>query len=221
MNNYITIMDFLTQERKEELKFDNFSYNREYVRRQKFIMLNNCFTQQKVVKLIQDADAVINRKNIVDKIDAIVHCLPVSQLIELGAFEFSVNYVKTQDLSLTELQMIYHDKINELCLNLDMNDVNIKNKTLLPAVLRGEINPQTIAFLKFQHLHPENWKSIIDKNNLRDEILSTVNTTDEFKCGKCGERKHTYYITQVRSADEPATVFYTCVNCLKTFTKSM
>jgi DNA-directed RNA polymerase subunit M/transcription elongation factor TFIIS len=214
-------MEFLTDDRKKELKFDNFSYNREYVRRQKFIMLNNCFTQPKVVKLIQEADLMLNRKDTINKIDLFVHCLPVSQLIELGVFEFSVNYVKTHDLSLTELQMIYTDKSDELCLNLDMNDKNIKNETLLPAILRGEINPQTIAFLRFNHLHPENWKSIIDKNNLRDEILSTVNTTDEFKCGKCGERKHTYYITQVRSADEPATVFYTCVNCLKTFTKSM
>jgi DNA-directed RNA polymerase subunit M/transcription elongation factor TFIIS len=214
-------MDLLTKERKEELEFDNFSYNREYVRRHKFIMLNNCYLQPDVVNLIKKADKTLARKNTVNKIDEIVRCLPVSQLVELGVFEFSINYVKTQDLNFSELELVYNDKINELCLNLDVSNINIKNKTLLPSILRGEINPQTIAFQKFHHLHPENWKTIIDKNNLRDEILYTVNTTDEFKCGKCGERKHTYYITQVRAADEPATVFYTCVNCLKTFTKSM
>ena len=214
-------MQSLSKERKEELQFDKFSYNREYVNRQKFIMLNNCYFQPDVVKLIHIADETLDRKNTIQKIDSIVRCLPISQLIELGVFEFSINYVKTHDLNYSELELVYNDKVNELCLNLDMFDVNIKNKTLLPAILRGEINPQTIAFQKFHHLHPENWKSIIEKNNLRDEILYTVNTTDEFKCGKCGERKHTYYITQVRSADEPATVFYTCVNCLKTFTKSM
>jgi len=214
-------MQSLSKERKEELQFDNFSYNREYVNRQKFIMLNNCHLQPDIVRLIHMADDTLDRNNTINKIDSIVRCLPISQLIELGVFEFSINYVKTQDLNYAEIELVYNDKVNELCLNLDMFDVNIKNKTLLPAILRGEINPQTIAFQKFHHLHPENWKSIIEKNNLRDEILYTVNTTDEFKCGKCGERKHTYYITQVRSADEPATVFYTCVNCLKTFTKSM
>jgi len=214
-------MESLSEERKKELEFDNFSFNREYIRRQKFIMLNNCYLQQDVVKLIKIADETLDRKNTIKKFDEIVRCLPVSQLIELGVFEFSINYVKTQDLNYSELELVYNDKVNELCLNLDMTNENIKNKTLLPSILRGKINPQTIAFQKFHHLHPENWQSIIDKNNLRDEILYTVNTTDEFKCGKCGERKHTYYITQVRSADEPATVFYTCVNCLKTFTKSM
>jgi len=214
-------MEQLTKERKEELTFDNFSYNREYILRQKFIMLNNCYYQSDIVKLVYCANETLDRKNIIQKIDSIVRCLPVSQLIELGVFEFSINYVKIQNLNFSELEMIYNDKVNELCLNLDISNENIKNKTLLPTILRGEINPQTVAFLKFHHLHPENWKSIIDKNNLRDEILYTVNTTDKFKCSKCGERKHTYYITQVRSADEPATVFYTCVNCLKTFTKSM
>ena len=102
-----------------------------------------------------------------------------------------------------------------------MENKEINNRTLLPSILRGEINPQTVAFLNMQDLHPKNWKHLVDKNNLRDKILYTVNTTDEFKCGRCGEKKHTYYITQTRSADEPATVFYTCINCLKTFTKSM
>ena len=214
-------MEQLTKERKEELTFDNFSYNREYILRQKFIMLNNCYYQSDIVKLVYCANETLDRKNIIQKIDSIVRCLPVSQLIELGVFEFSINYVKIQNLNFSELEMIYNDKVNELCLNLDISNENIKNKTLLPTILRGEINPQTVAFLKFHHLHPENWKSIIDKNNLRDEILYTVNTTDKFKCSKCGERKHTYYITQTRAADEPATIFYTCINCKKTFTKSV
>jgi transcription elongation factor S-II len=38
-------------------------------------------------------------------------------------------------------------------------------------------------------------------------------TTDQFKCGRCGQRKTTYYQLQTRSADEPMTTFVTCVNC--------
>ncbi|KAL6987999.1 hypothetical protein U1Q18_013746 [Sarracenia purpurea var. burkii] len=38
-------------------------------------------------------------------------------------------------------------------------------------------------------------------------------TTNEFKCGRCGQRKTTYYQLQTRSADEPMTTFVTCVNC--------
>ncbi|BFG23003.1 hypothetical protein CerSpe_092770 [Prunus speciosa] len=38
-------------------------------------------------------------------------------------------------------------------------------------------------------------------------------TTDQFKCGRCGHRKTTYYQMQTRSADEPMTTYVTCVNC--------
>lgn len=36
--------------------------------------------------------------------------------------------------------------------------------------------------------------------------LSAQAETDQFKCGKCGHRKTTYYQMQTRSADEPMTV---------------
>lgn len=38
-------------------------------------------------------------------------------------------------------------------------------------------------------------------------------TTDQFQCGKCKQRKTTYFQMQTRSADEPMTTFVTCVNC--------
>lgn len=37
--------------------------------------------------------------------------------------------------------------------------------------------------------------------------------TEMFRCGKCKQRKCTYYQMQTRSADEPMTTFVTCVNC--------
>ncbi|KAG2296331.1 hypothetical protein Bca52824_043000 [Brassica carinata] len=41
----------------------------------------------------------------------------------------------------------------------------------------------------------------------------TKASTDQFKCGRCGQRKCTYYQMQTRSADEPMTTYVTCVNC--------
>jgi transcription elongation factor S-II len=37
--------------------------------------------------------------------------------------------------------------------------------------------------------------------------------TEQFRCGRCKERKCTYFQLQTRSADEPMTTFVTCANC--------
>ena len=39
--------------------------------------------------------------------------------------------------------------------------------------------------------------------------------TDQFLCTRCFKRECTYYEMQTRSADEPMTIFITCLNCGK------
>ena len=40
-------------------------------------------------------------------------------------------------------------------------------------------------------------------------------TQVQFTCSKCKSKKCTYYEMQTRSADEPATIFITCLDCGK------
>ena len=49
------------------------------------------------------------------------------------------------------------------------------------------------------------WKCTMDRNQ--------EGTTDQFRCGKCGEFKTIYYQMQTRSADEPMTTYVTCTVC--------
>jgi DNA-directed RNA polymerase subunit M/transcription elongation factor TFIIS len=53
------------------------------------------------------------------------------------------------------------------------------------------------------------------KNDPRDTALLGADAVSEgiFKCRKCGSRRTTYYSVQIRSQDEPATNFITCLNC--------
>jgi DNA-directed RNA polymerase subunit M/transcription elongation factor TFIIS len=50
---------------------------------------------------------------------------------------------------------------------------------------------------------------------LRKEYLKKEIKNQEgfFKCGRCKSTKTTYYQMQTRSADEPMTVFVSCLNC--------
>ena len=173
------------------------------------------------ISLVKYADESVNRLENVKKIDKVIDCYSVAEDIEKGIFEFALNYVVANGFPQHFFSMTYNDKLDNILINLDKNNKQIENKTLINDILSSKLSGQIIAFLHMYQIHPARWKSIIDKNNLRDDTLSTVNTTDEFKCARCGERKHIYYITQTRCIDEPATVFYTCTVCRKTFTKSM
>lgn len=202
----------------EDLNIENYSYDREYLKTFNFIMDNSLLLP---INLVRFAETEVDRMENVKKIDKIINCYSIAEDIEKGIFEFALNYVVANGFPQHFFVMTYNDKLESIILNLDKNNKHIQNKTLIYDILSSKISGQIIAFLQMYQLHPARWKSIIDKNNLRDDTLSTVNTTDEFKCARCGERKHIYYITQTRCIDEPATVFYTCTVCRKTFTKSM
>jgi DNA-directed RNA polymerase subunit M/transcription elongation factor TFIIS len=69
-----------------------------------------------------------------------------------------------------------------------------------------------------QELNPEHWKEYIERKIKRDSSKYTTNieaSTDMFTCKKCKSKKCTYYELQTRSADEPTTVFITCLDCGK------
>ena len=203
---------------QKELNIENYSYDKEYLKTFDFIMDNSLILP---INLVKYADESVNRLENVKKIDKVIDCYSVAEDIEKGIFEFALNYVVANGFPQHFFSMTYNDKLDNILINLDKNNKQIENKTLINDILSSKLSGQIIAFLHMYQIHPARWKSIIDKNNLRDDTLSTVNTTDEFKCARCGERKHIYYITQTRCIDEPATVFYTCTVCRKTFTKSM
>ena len=90
--------------------------------------------------------------------------------------------------------------------------------SLLNRLKDGEFKPEDLAFLDAQTMFPEHWKELIDEKYKRDKILYEVRTehaTDIYQCGRCRKRMCTYYELQTRSADEPTTIFVTCLNCGK------
>lgn len=106
---------------------------------------------------------------------------------------------------------IYKDRLRSIYLNL-------KNTELLEQVRSGEITPQSLAFMTHQELQPKQWAELIQRKIKRDASKYVDNTqasTDMFTCKKCRSKRCTYYELQTRSADEPATIFVTCLDCGK------
>ena len=70
--------------------------------------------------------------------------------------------------------------------------------------------------MSHQELNPERWTELIRLKSIRDKNKYEQNLeaiTDSFTCRKCRSKKCTYYELQTRSADEPMTIFITCLDC--------
>ncbi|XP_021849270.1 transcription elongation factor TFIIS [Spinacia oleracea] len=93
-----------------------------------------------------------------------------------------------------------------------------KNPDFRRKVLLGDIKPERIVNLTPEEMASEQRR--IENQKIEKKALFECErmgapkaTTDQFRCGRCGQRKTTYHQLQTRSADEPMTTFVTCVNC--------
>lgn len=93
-----------------------------------------------------------------------------------------------------------------------------KNPDFRRRVLLGHIKPEDIINLSAEEMASDERKK--QNKEIKDKALFECErgqapkaSTDQFKCGRCGQRKCTYYQMQTRSADEPMTTYVTCVNC--------
>ncbi|CAI0423743.1 unnamed protein product [Linum tenue] len=93
-----------------------------------------------------------------------------------------------------------------------------KNPDLRRKVLLGQINPERLMTMTPEEMASDQRQ--MENKQLRDKAMFECErggppqaTTDQFRCGRCGQKKCTYYQMQTRSADEPMTTYVTCVNC--------
>jgi transcription elongation factor S-II len=159
----------------------------------------------------------IFRENIRKKLNGILNCSDPAVTINLekGIFNYAIKEANNRKIvkkwENRAFAQIYVDKLRTIYMNL-------KNPDLLQQIKNAEITSQTVAFMTHQELNPERWKTLIDQKIKRDASKFTTNiqaSTDMFTCKKCKSKKCTYYELQTRSADEPATIFVTCLDCGK------
>jgi transcription elongation factor S-II len=94
----------------------------------------------------------------------------------------------------------------------------VNNPRLLRRVKDGEFPLSVLPTLTPYDMYPENWFMLKDKLLQREQKILEGNksrATDQFKCRRCKKSECTYYELQTRSADEPMTIFITCLNCGK------
>ena len=155
------------------------------------------------------------RANISQKLNKIVEDEVLSINIERGVFNYSLKEASTKRIikkwENPRFVQIYLDRLRTLYINL-------KNADFLNQVKNSEVPPQSIAFMTHQEMNASHWRVLLEQKMMRDANKYTNNiqaSTDMFTCKKCKSKRCTYYELQTRSADEPATIFITCLDCGK------
>ena len=161
------------------------------------------------------------RDEMISKLNSIINNEKITKRIEKGIYNYTIE--KAENNHITKkwdnkiFKQIYIDKVRSIYTNLDKNSY-VKNDRLLKRLEEKEFKAREVAFMKPQRICPESWKQLIDDKYKRDKILYEAKPeamTDQFKCGRCKKRECSYFEMQTRSADEPMTIFVTCINCGK------
>ncbi len=112
---------------------------------------------------------------------------------------------------------IYQTKIRQIAGNL-LPESYVKNKNLVNELKSGKYTLEEICSFDAYHLSNERWKDFFHRRQQQEKRQLEGNkamATDQFLCTRCHKRECTYYEMQTRSADEPMTIFITCMNCGK------
>ncbi len=153
------------------------------------------------------------RLNIRGKLNLILENEKHSSNLEKGIFNYALKeatnrkVVKKWDNQY--FVQIYIDRLRSIYINL-------KNPEILDQIKSEAIQAHTVAFMTHQEMRPDKWKELIDQKILKDKNKFENNveaSTDTFTCRKCKGNKCTFYTQQVRSADEPMTIFVNCLGC--------
>lgn len=136
--------------------------------------------------------------------------------LEIGVYNFCIDYATQYAIPLSwssdTFKELYINKSRTIYRNL----VSTKNKTFIERLRSEEFMPHEVGAMKPEEMYPEIWKDILHKESLRKKAAyeqQATAMTDIYTCGKCKKNRCSYYELQTRSADEPMTMFITCLHC--------
>lgn len=162
------------------------------------------------------------RKECVNKLNAVIGDINISQKVEESIYNFTIEDAKQRGLAFNwpnnQVRRIYLNKIVSIYDNLNTNKGSVHDNDLLTRLLNGSIDATNIANLTPQQIHPNNWGKLLERKYANDEFIYSNNVgivTNQYTCSRCKKNSCEMFQIQTRSADEPMTDFITCLNCGK------
>mgnify|MGYP006282530991 CR=1 FL=1 len=138
---------------------------------------------------------------------------------EIGIYNWCLEYCDGRKIFKSwknnRFTQLYLEKLRSVLTNLDTNEY-IQNNHLIDKIKEKEYAPHEVAFMKPDMMFPERWKETTEAFYKKFEHAFENRMeamTNDFRCGKCKARRCVYYERQLRSSDEPSTIFIRCLEC--------
>lgn len=187
-------------------------------------------TKKKIKKITNSYNP---RNDIFLKLNEILHNEIKSKNLEISIYNWTIQNIKknkikpviykngivnNNDLSWnnSHFKRVYLSKYRSISFNLK----NDKNHIFKENVIKNIIQTKDIVNMKPEEIYPDVWEDVF-KRQMKKEMIHLRNEGKEleeaiegnYTCNKCKCKKITYYELQTRSADEPMTVYFTCLKC--------
>jgi DNA-directed RNA polymerase subunit M/transcription elongation factor TFIIS len=162
------------------------------------------------------------RQFVVDRISALLE-IPKDDTICINLEKNILNYATEQARKINQQPAWDNHKYTSMYIQKFLQiQHNLKNSPLLKGwIIDKKIKTKDVIDMRPEDLWPDGpyAKKMEDRiiKEMRKAYLAKESKNQDgfFKCGRCKSMKTTYYQMQTRSADEPMTVFVSCLNCDK------
>jgi len=139
--------------------------------------------------------------------------------MEIGVFNFVIEHASIHGIPLTWMCSLFRDvyiaKARSVYTNVSPTSY-VNNPELVQSILRKDMKPHEVPFLKAEGMYPEKWQALLEKEVMLNQSAyedTQTSMAKDITCSKCKKNRISFYELQTRSADEPMTCFYRCLTC--------
>ena len=166
-----------------------------------------------------------NRTLVVSKLFSALNHQNKAKNIEISIYNWTLKQVeikKRENYPIEKswdnkwFKKIYFQKSRSILFNIN----NEKNDYFKSGIIDGTIKTKNIGTMSSIDIDPGVWTDTLERKYLKDQCAincdkELLENTPEgpYTCDKCTCKKIVHFELQTRGADEPMTIFFTCLKC--------
>lgn len=144
----------------------------------------------------------------------------ISSEVERGCYNYAINICKENCIRNSWEHYQFIEIYSEGCYRIIRELDPEINKFLVPSLLSGQLSPCNLPLMKDNSLNPNGTLREEEEISIRSQQKVEKKFSKTVTCGRCQGKKVEYREIQMRSADEPSTLKYTCNDCHHTWSRT-